>query len=846
MAKIKIRKKYPFAKYSGSILQNDPGETTEKGVLIWDIETKASVFHKIKNDYSFIKIYSDDLSNIELTKYVHIRYHANKKFNDIEQQQLEKKIRDQVIQKGSKLLSYGFTQFHEDIPLSLDTDIDNIYDVNVQNQLLIDYLKQLKIDQDIIDGVINLNNEANQEIKTKDFRNYFWEPEILKFSNFLSYGPDNEVNFQKLKGVVGIFGKNTIGKSTLFDCLYYSIFGKSLRGASEGDLIRHRQNNCETNIIVNANGVRYQIIRKINKKNDGVISSSVEINNLSNPSDDSCKGNKTDIKKFIENTFGNYEDFKNTSLSRQFDIQNIIEAGPSERAKILLRVLGLEIYNNLLKYINPIYNDYYSKIRSFNKENLLKNYSQYQQLIKNDTDKLNDHLLKYQSLTSNYQNLQQQILNTEKQIVNIDSFNINLADEQKRKEFYLSSINKNQIKIEELKKKDIVNVEQEKLIKEQIDDFEFDLIEIETEISTTNKEIRDAETKITKFNSNLKIAERDSEILNQQDWHRDTDVCQKCIFLKDAFEAEKLMPDLKNQIQNYTTINNNLIKLLSDKIEKADNLKKQIKELKNELIKIQDYKLIINQLKLLDQEIINYNSNIKAIDEKIIKFKTNEDAHKKNQKIEQELTVLKAQLSKIEFDKSNLDNAINNFKVSLKLNGERIAEINAKFVEFEQIEKEYLIYETYYLAMHRDGLPKNIIMNYINIINSKISNILKDVVNWNIELQYQNDELNILVRDSSGMEYEKNISGMQTSLIGLTIRAVLVLVSKISKCKILLLDECLGTLDDEMIMEIPKVFDYLKTMFKNVIIISHIPIHDTCDHLIIIEREKEYSKIIQK
>jgi DNA repair exonuclease SbcCD ATPase subunit len=846
MNKIKVRKKYPFAKYPGSLLQNDIGESLEKGVLVWDIETKASVFQPINNDYSFLKIHSSDLSKINLTKYVHIRYYTKEKFNDIEQKQIEKEIRDQVIEKGSKLLSYDFKQIYEDIPLSLDVDIDNIYDTNVQNALLLDYLKQLKIDQAIIDGVLELNNEANQEIKIKDFRNYFWEPETLKFTNFLSYGSNNEINFQKLRGVIGIFGKNTLGKSTLFDCLYYAIFGRSLRGTTEGELINYKQNHCTTDITVNANGIRYQIIRNIYKKPEGSVTSTVEINNLTHPDDDSCKGNKSDIKKFIENIFGSYDDFKNTSLSRQFDIQSIVEAGPSERAKILLRVLGLEIYNGLLKFVTPLYNDYYAKIRSFNKEHLLKNYSQYQQQIKDDTEKLNDNIKKYQSITASYKSFQNQIFENEKKIIKIDEIAINLIDENQKLENYKKLIEQNNIKIIKINDFKKIDISKEEENKKEIEKLTNEYDVIEKDISTINSQIRDYENKITKFNSSLKIATRDSEILNQQDWHRDTEVCQKCVFLKDAFEAEKLLPEIENNIKTFTFNNDELIKSLTKKIADKDVIKLDIKKLQISIQEIQQYKLVINQKKLLEQEIINYEALIQQIENKIAKFKENEESHKNNQLIQKEISNLQNLLKKSEEDKLMYENYINNLRVNLKLNGTKISEINDKFIEFDEIEKKYLIYETYYLAMHRDGLPKNIIMNYINIINSKVVNILKDVVNWNIKLEYQNDELNIVVQDSNGLEYEKTISGMQTSLIGLAIRSVLVLVSKISKCKILLLDECLGTLDDEMILEMPKVFDYLKGMFKNIIIISHIPIHDSCDHLIIIDREGDYSKITQR
>ena len=138
MGKVKIKKIRPTISFVGSCVQQDFGEAVSKGVLVWDINSMECQYIQVKNDYSFVKLYSEDLSKVELTKYVHLRYISERELNEIEKANLEKNIRDQVSQKGSLILSYNCEEELKDIQVNIDTDVENIYDTKVQNEMLKD------------------------------------------------------------------------------------------------------------------------------------------------------------------------------------------------------------------------------------------------------------------------------------------------------------------------------------------------------------------------------------------------------------------------------------------------------------------------------------------------------------------------------------------------------------------------------------------------------------------------------------------------------------------------------------------------------------------------------------
>ena len=55
-------------------------------------------------------------------------------------------------------------------------------------------------------------------------RNINWSLESFEWDNLFNYGEGNKVNFEKLHGVVGIFGKNYSVKSSIIVALLYTLF----------------------------------------------------------------------------------------------------------------------------------------------------------------------------------------------------------------------------------------------------------------------------------------------------------------------------------------------------------------------------------------------------------------------------------------------------------------------------------------------------------------------------------------------------------------------------------------------------------------------------------------------
>ena len=90
-----------------------------------------------------------------------------------------------------------------------------------------------------------------------------WSLRHLTWSNLFSYGEDNVINFDKLNGIVGIFGPNRTGKSSIVGTLMYSLFNTTDRGPMKNiNVCNVRKSFCSSRVILDHNSTSYVIERQ--------------------------------------------------------------------------------------------------------------------------------------------------------------------------------------------------------------------------------------------------------------------------------------------------------------------------------------------------------------------------------------------------------------------------------------------------------------------------------------------------------------------------------------------------------------------------------------------------------
>jgi hypothetical protein len=88
---------------------------------------------------------------------------------------------------------------------------ESLEDINVQERLIGDFFKPRNLSEEKIDKIFQLNKQYDIKFDEGYLRNIQYKIEKMKFYNLFSYGENNEFDFTKYKGIVGVFGKNRSG-----------------------------------------------------------------------------------------------------------------------------------------------------------------------------------------------------------------------------------------------------------------------------------------------------------------------------------------------------------------------------------------------------------------------------------------------------------------------------------------------------------------------------------------------------------------------------------------------------------------------------------------------------------
>ena len=277
----------------------------------------------------------------------------------------------------------------------------------------------------------------------------------------------------------------------------------------------------------------------------------------------------------------------------------------------------------------------------------------------------------------------------------------------------------------------------------------------------------------------------------------------------------------------------------SEEKEKIDNLNSQLNILKNE-----QRNLNTEKVGLLSQK-SNLETQIETVDEKVVKYYDNEETIKANEVIEGKIQLCEENLEIINDKLSRVDEELKTVHGKSKVYETRIENINKSINEIQNLEDQYEAYEYYMDAVKRDGVPYELITKVLPTIEAEVNSILDQIVDFNaiLEIDGKNINTKIVYDDTNYWPLELS-SGMERFITALAMRVALISVSNLPRSNFLAIDEGFGVLDSDNLNSLYMLFDYLKSQFKFVVVISHIDaMKDIMDTLIEIKKENGYSNV---
>ena len=711
---------------------------------------------------------------------------------------------------------------------------DNILDPEYQKTLMKDFLTEndIKVSWDLVERLDNRINSQIDKANENKVRHNKWFIRKVEFSNFLSFGKDNIIDFQPLDGITVIEStpRNFGGKSTsTVDLLMFLFFNSTTKTKTNGEIFNKFTEEDEVtvkgHVVIDDENyvIQRTLSRKKSKSGEFTVKNDLDFykDNGDGTTLNLTGEQRRETEAYISSAIGSEEDFLSTILTTGYNLEELIESKPTARGQILTRFLGLESLKQKEEICKEIYSDWSKKLIS-NTHNIVD--------LEEDN---NEH-------KENIENAKDEVFRLEGELV---KFTKHLAALEDKRDNMLSSRNNDidqdliktnptllQNEIDDLKKSQTSSRTQH----DSITIVEPSQYYLEADHKAAQKELNDAlvEVKLTADG----IGRHDKSI-KQFEEGKTCPTCNRALDEVDhTEEINKLKEDIKKLKQKQVDL-----KIISEEIQSRitafTTLKDEYDAYERNKLRKQRYELEVEQKQL----------EIDSKQLRLERYEHNKTKLEENKKIDAEVMALRTQLETANADiRTTNTNIEKNKNIGINL-AEKI-DVNMKLIEKIKAEEELQgVFKIYLTVYGKNGISKTILKNMIPLINQELHRLLIDSCYFILELNINDkNELEFLMIDAE-TRIVKPLnagSGYERTIASLALRSVLTKVSSLPKPNIIVMDEVFGKIADENLEMVGEFFKKIKNYFEHIFVISHNPlIRNWSDNLIMIKKEENVSSI---
>ena len=842
--------------YAGSTVQQNHGETNDKGILIWDVKSKNDwdiepiVLQNPKPFFTIpLTLRGRMPKNIEVPQNARLRLVStnNLPLNVMKRAMDIAKHRFKPESISFLNRASGERGNVEEITDGLRSE--NLRDPKIQEELISEYLKDHQVPTETMEKVYELNRTYNKIIEEKEevSRNVNWKLSSFEFDNLFNYGENNSINFENLSGIIGIFGKNFSGKSSIIDAALYTLFNTTSKNERKNlNVINQNRDIGTGKLTIDCNNKTYTIERKSEKytkrlKGEETLEAKTDLNfEVYDPVTDettSLNGttrNQTDAN--IRKHFGSIDDFMVSSLASQHGALAFIDEGSTRRKEIIAKFLDLEIFDKKFKMAKENSVEAKVLIKKHEDRDYDEEIEETKSILKVRSQKAEENKIACETLKNQIEAVKTSLSLVDEQISAIPAELIdinNVRQQQKAKSKMLASLasliaeQNSLVRLKEVKL-DTLN----KIV---------DSVDFESLLSDKTK-IDKLSVDITSLNRNIKEANKKIKMLENHEYDPDCRFCCENPFVKDAHKA---------------------VKYKDDKVSILDTKKIELNDLNPEHIKnsIIKYESITSELSAVEKDLSevklsrekNKNSlaktelELKDITDLIHKYDVNRDAIENLEEL---------MATRVEFNNdivsltNKLETCESDTLEVVKMVGsceQKIQTLVEQKQEYKELQNSYAAFDLFMQAMHPNGIAYDVIKKKIPVINQEIAKVLANIVEFEIFFESSGNKFDIFIKhplyDERPIEMA---SGAEKTMAAMAIRLALLSVSSLPKSDLFILDEPGTALDEENMEGFIRILELIKVYFKNVLLISHLDsLKDCVDMQIVIEKKQGYAKVNQ-
>ncbi len=841
------------AMYPGSLIQQNHGESNDKGYLMWEIQDKNiwNTRHvSLTNPKPFITIELTQKGrmprNISIPSGARLRLVSN---NNLPLDVMKRAVDIAKHRFKPETISFLNRASGERGSVDALTDglhTENLRDIDVQEELIDEYLVGYEVEDKTLEKVYELNKKYNKVVEDNEdvSRNINWKLIDFEFDNLFNYGDNNKVNFEDLSGIIGIFGKNFSGKSSIVDGVLWTLFNSTSKNERKNlNVINQNKQDCRGKVSIQIGDKIYTVERKAKKyvkrlKGEETLEAKTELNfEVYNPVMDTTESlnglTRTLTDANIRRQLGTLEDFSVSSLSSQHGALAFIDEGSTRRKEIIAKFLDLEQFERKFKLAKEDSVDLKGALKrledkSFDEEieaallslsdyrvsaeqnkaacSLLKNdlsvFMEKQNTIKNQIDNIPAEFVDIHKLLNDQQSKAQQV--------------VELAGKIKNQ---TESITNKSHAVKELKEA-LLLIDHKKLLDDQ------------KEVDALDAAIGEIQQRLININKKQKLL----------DGIPCGDSFPRCKFISDANIAVATKEQNQNELSQAT---------LSLAALNAEEVTQQIEHYQVMKDSIQTHENNIASLKLAREKNNTLKTKtqfaLKAITEQINEYEDNKEVIENLEKL---IADQKSITKNIKNKEVQIGACEENVLESIKLVGtyeQKVENLREQKQEYQDLQREYAAYDLYMQAMHPNGIAYDVIKKKIPVINEEIAKVLANIVDFEVFFEASGNKFDIFIKHP---KYEERpiemASGAEKSLTAMAIRLALLGVSSLPTGDIFILDEPGTALDEDNMSGFIRILELIKVYFKNVLLISHLDsLKDCVDMQIVIDKEAGYAKVNQ-
>jgi DNA repair exonuclease SbcCD ATPase subunit len=717
--------------------------------------------------------------------------------------------------------------------ISLDTS-DSILDPLYQKKLMKEFMKENSIDikWELIDRLDNRVNSEIDKLNENKIRYNKWFIKKIEFSNFLSFGPNNIIDYTELDGITVIEStpKNFGGKSTSsVDLLMFLFFNTTTKTKTNLEIFNKftDDNTVSVRGEITIDGDEYVIERTLTRKKSKAgeygVTSKLDYSKLNGDGtlENLTGEQRRETEKFIESAIGSEEDFLSTIMTTGNNLEQLIESKPTARGQILTKFLGLESLKVKEEIAKNIHNDWSKKLISntYNLKQLEIDNRTYNENNVDSTDQIDVSHLELKRLGDHLNTLEDKrdnLLSSRNNDIDSDLIKTNPITLQKEIDDIYS-----------LKTISLTNAMSVQVVEpsEYFNEDEYDVLK--SNMSTILVESR----------VNGDTINRKEKLI--KDFEEGT-ICPTCKRALEDVDHSEEINTIKSEIESLKVIQLNN----KTNYESLINEEKQYTTLKSEYETYEKNKLRKARYEL---EVEQKQLEIDTKELKLERFNTNKKKLEDNQKIDNEIIILRTKIETTNADIKITNNVIEKHKTNIILLNDKININKDLMVKIKSEEEFGVTFKTYLSIFGKNGITKVIMKNMIPLLNQELYRLLVDSSNFILELNVNDkNEVEFLMIDietrivkplNAGSGYERTISS-------LALRSVLTKISSLPKPNIVVMDEVFGKIADENLEMVGEFFKKIKSYFEHIVVISHNPlIRNWSDNIIMIKKEENVSSI---